>query len=274
MAGVAVVTGASRGGGKAIALELGAAGWTVFVTGRTTRTSPSPEGMPGTIEDTADEVTSAGGRGIPIRCDHTKIDEIDALADRVRSETQQLSLLVNNAWGGYEGHRVAEFSRPFWEQPLSAWDRMFTAGVRAALWTSSRLSPLMIARRAGLVVQTVAWLRGVYLGNLYYDAAKAALIRLTEGMAGELRPYGVAAVAVAPGFMRTERVMAAHRASPFDLSGTESPTYLGRAVRALASDPRILEKSGKLVYVGDLAKEYKLTDVDGTQPPPSGTVGT
>jgi len=125
---------------------------------------------------------------------------------------------------------------------------------------------LMLPHRRGLIVATVAWAFNAYLGSLYYDVAKAAVIRIALGMARELRPHGVAAVALAPGFMRTERVMAAHAAQPFDLSGTESPEYLGRAVAALAADPRVLERSGQVLTVGDLAREYGFTDIDGSQP--------
>jgi NAD(P)-dependent dehydrogenase (short-subunit alcohol dehydrogenase family) len=189
------------------------------------------------------------------------------LVSRVTEAGEPLDLLVNNAWGGYERHDLAAFGNPFWEQPTRHWDGMFTAGVRATLLTSARLAPLMIRGRAGVVVNIVAWLEGPYLGNLYYDVAKNAIIRMTEGMASELRPYGVSAVVVVPGFMRTERVMAAHKREPFDLGFTESPHYLGRAVVALAGDPNIGKVSGQILYVGDLARTYGFTDVDGRQPP-------
>lgn len=265
---IAVVTGATRGGGKAIALEFGAAGWTVYVSGRSTRAGARTENLPGTVEETAAAVDAAGGRGIAVRCDHTSLEQIDALVSRVQSGNGQLDLLVNNAWGGYEGYDYKSFSLPFWEQPVRRWDQMFTAGVRATLLTSARLAPLFLLPSQGLIVNTIAWLHGDYMGNLYYDTAKGAIIRMTFGMAQELRPRGVSVVALAPGFMRTERVMASHAAEPFDLSATESPAYLGRAVRALASDPKVLARSGQILYVGDLAKEYGFTDADGSQPAP------
>jgi NAD(P)-dependent dehydrogenase (short-subunit alcohol dehydrogenase family) len=177
-----------------------------------------------------------------------------------------LDLLVNNAWGGYEHYDGAAFVAPFWEQPLERWDGMFTAGVRAHLLASRFAAPLMLPQRSGLIVNTVAWAFDKYLGNLFYDVAKAAIIRMAFGMAEELRPHGIAAVAITPGFMRTERVMAEHARSPFDLSVTESPEYLGRAVAALAADPEVLTKSGRLLTGGDLAREYGFTDVDGRQP--------
>lgn len=145
---------------------------------------------------------------------------------------------------------------------------MFTAGVRAAMVTSRYAAPLLIARGRGLIVSTIAWSFGDYLGNLFYDTAKGSTVRMSFGMAMELRPHGIAAVALAPGFMRTERVMAAHAAQPFPLEGTESPAYLGRAVVALAIDSKVMEKSGEVCTVGELAREYGFTDVDGTQPAP------
>jgi NAD(P)-dependent dehydrogenase (short-subunit alcohol dehydrogenase family) len=145
---------------------------------------------------------------------------------------------------------------------------MFTAGLRAHLSGAYYAAPLMVEQRRGLIVGTVAWAFGEYLGNLYYDVAKATIIRMAFGMAHELRPHGVAAVALAPGFMRTERVLNAHASSPFDLSATESPEYLGRAVAALAADPNVMAKSGQLLTVGSLAREYGFTDVDGRQPEP------
>jgi NAD(P)-dependent dehydrogenase (short-subunit alcohol dehydrogenase family) len=265
---IAVVTGASRGGGKAIAIELGVAGWTVYVTGRSTRAGPTTENLPTTIEETRDAVTRAGGIGIAVKCDHSNISEIDGLVARLQKEQGHIDLLVNNAWGGYEHHDVTEFVRPFWEQPVSRWDDMFDRGLRPTLFTSARFGPIFVKQQVGLIINTVAWLHGDYLGNLYYDAAKAAIVRCTLGMAQELKPYGVPVIALAPGFMRTERVLLAHSKQPFDLSVTESPLYLARAVRAIVEDPHILEGSGQVLYVGDLARKYGFTDEDGRQPAP------
>jgi NAD(P)-dependent dehydrogenase (short-subunit alcohol dehydrogenase family) len=143
---------------------------------------------------------------------------------------------------------------------------MFTAGVRAHLVASHYAAPLMLAQRSGLIVSTVAWAFDAYLGNLFYDVAKASIIRMTFGLAQELGPHGIAAVALAPGFMRTERVLDAHAKQPFDLSETESPEYLGRAVAALAADLNILAQSGRLLTAGDVARAYGFKDVDGRQP--------
>ena len=263
---VAVVTGASRGAGPAIAAVLGEAGATVYVTGRSSRAHPSPEGISGTVEDAAEEVSLRGGKGIAAVVDHTRAEDVEGLFERVRAEQGRLDLLVNNAWGGYEHHDYATFTAPFWEQPLSRWDGMFTAGVLATLLASRFAAPLMIERGSGLIVSTIAWSFGEFLGNVYYDTAKAAIARMMFGMATELRPHAVAAIALAPGFMRTERVMLAHAQQPFPLEGTESPEYLGRAVVALAADPGILAKSGETLAVGELAREYGFSDVDGSQP--------
>jgi NAD(P)-dependent dehydrogenase (short-subunit alcohol dehydrogenase family) len=265
---VAVVTGASRGAGRAVALVLGEEGATAYITGRSTRGGPTTDDMPGTVEDAAEAVTSRGGLGVPVRCDHTDDTQVEGLFQRVRREQGRLDLLVTNAWGGYEQHDLDSFQRPFWEQPLRHWQGMFTAGLRAHLAASRFAVPLMLGQGKGLIVCTTAWDRGKYLGNLFYDVAKAAVNRLAWGMARELRPHGIAALALAPGFMRTERVLAAHNERPFDLSQTESPEYLGRAVVALAADPEVMRKSGEVLTVGDLAREYGFTDVDGRQPPP------
>lgn len=261
-----VVTGASRGAGRAITLVLGRARATVYVTGRSAG-EKTTENLPGTIGETAEAVTAQGGTGIPVRCDHTVDAEVEALFARVRGEQGRLDLLVNNVWGGYEHHEGEGFVAPFWEQPLRHWEGMFVAGVQAHLVASRFAVPLMLQEQRGLIVNTVAWAFGEYLGNLYYDVAKAAIVRMAYGMARELRPYGISAVALAPGFMRTERVMAAHAAQPFDLSATETPEYLGQAVAALAAEPGVLQRSGEVLTVGDLAREHGFTDVDGRRPP-------
>lgn len=282
---IAVVTGASRGAGKGIALELGAAGATVYVTGRSTREHPAPgydrilalsgrRELPGTIEETAEAVTRAGGRGIPVRCDATSDGEVTALFARVQAEQGRLDLLVNNAWGGHETFDGI-FEAPFWERPLEQWDSMFDRGVRNHLVASRHAAPMMVARRNGLIVTTTFWDRDRYLkGNLLYDLAKAAMSRLAFAMAQELKPHGVASVAVAPGWMRTEFVLAGHQTDEAHwqerpaLARTESPRYVGRAVAALAADPDVMARTGHVLRVGDLARAYGFTDVDGRYVPP------
>ena len=269
------MTGASRGAGRAIALELGAAGATVYVTGRSVDGGPTTDNVPGTIDETAREVSGRGGRGIAVGCDHTVDADVESLFARIRADHGRLDLLVNNVWGGYENSECRPLPMvPFWEQSLDQWDRMFTAGVRAHL-TASRLAvPLMLPRR-GLIVSTTANLEPLgYLRNIFYDLAKNAVRRLAWAMAQELREHGIASLAVAPGFMRTERIVEAFRRAgalaALDGPGgpKETPVYLGRAIVALASDEKVMEKSGQLLEVGTLAREYGFTDADGSQPQP------
>jgi len=273
---IAVVTGASRGGGRGIALSLGEAGATVYVTGRSVRGDTTRPDLAGaTVDDTAEDVTTRGGVGIPVRCDHTRDDEVAALFDRIEREGGVLDLLVNNVWGGYEDYDEA-FTDPFWEQPASRWDGMFSAGVRAHWIASQHAARLMVSRGSGLIASTTFWDRGKSLSSLPYDLAKNAVNRLAYEMALELKSHGVASVAVSPGWMRTEAVLAAYglpiddsvRELPPELEQTESILYVGRAVAALASDAKVLEKTGRILTVGDLAREYGFTDVDGSQPPP------
>jgi NAD(P)-dependent dehydrogenase (short-subunit alcohol dehydrogenase family) len=264
---VAVVTGASRGVGKGIALALGEAGATVYVTGRSDA-GGTTEGLPGTVWDTADAVTLRGGQGVAVRCDHTADAEVEALFARVKQEQGRLDVLVNSAWGGYEQFDWSRFAAPFWEQPLRHWSGMFESGVRANL-TATRLAvPLMLPQRRGLIVHTTAWDRDKYLGNLFYDVAKAAVNRMAFGMASELRQHNVAVVALAPGFVGTERLLAAFAAAGRAPGNLESPEYAGRAVVALAADTDVLARSGRVLTVGQLAAEYGFTDVDGRQWPP------
>ena len=283
---IAVVTGASRGAGRGVALELGAAGATVYVTGRSTRAAQptarydsilrlsGAAALPGTIDDTADEITAAGGRGIAVRCDHTDADEVARLFARVQADAGRIDLLVNNAWGGHEAFNGV-FEAPFWEHDLAQWDAMMDRGVRNHLLAGRAAAPLMATQRSGLIVTTTYWDRDRYLrGNLYYDLAKAAMTRLAFAMAEELRPHGVASVALSPGWMRTEFVLMGHRTDEAHwrdvpaLARTESPRYLGRAVVALAGDGNVIARSGQALRVGDLAREYGFTDIDGSQPPP------
>ena len=273
---IALVTGASRGAGRAIAVELGTAGATVYVTGRSVRGGPTTDDVPGTIDDTAQAVSECGGRGIAVRCDHTIDADVEKLFDRIRADHGRLDVLVNNVWGGYEHPDCRPLPMvPFWEQSLHQWDRMFDAGVRAHL-TASRLAvPLMLAQRRGLIVSTTANLEPLgYLRNLFYDLSKHAVHRLVWAMAQEVREHRIASLAVAPGFMRTERIVEAFRragaAAALDGPGgpKETPSYLGRAVVALAADEDVIEKTGQVLEVGALACEYGFTDVDGSQPAP------
>jgi NAD(P)-dependent dehydrogenase (short-subunit alcohol dehydrogenase family) len=264
---VAVVTGASRGVGRGIAVELGAAGATVYVTGRSVA-EDATEGLPGTITETAEAVSERGGRGIAVQCDHTVDGDVERLFERLRDEHGRLDLLVNNAWGGYEGHDDT-FDAPFWEQPLERWHGMFEAGVRAQFTASRLAAPLLIEQGSGLIVGISAGDGDKFRGNVPYDTAKTAIDRMGKGIAHELREHGVASLIIYPGFVRTERVVQAFEEAGEPVpSVTHSPEFVGRAVVALACDPDVLAKSGRIYKTADLGDEYGFTDTDGTQPEP------
>lgn len=263
---IAVVTGASRGIGRGIALALGDAGATVYVTGRSEE-GRTTEGLPGTVAATAEAVTARGGRGIAVRCDHAQDTNVEALFARIGREHGRLDVLVNNVWGGYEGQDWRRFGAPFWEQPLAAWTGMFKVGVRAHLVAARHSVPLFASGDRGLIVQITAWDRDLYLGNLFYDLAKSVVNRMTFGMARELRSRNVAVVAVAPGFVGTERVLAAFSGAGRTPGKLESPEYAGRAVVALAGDADVMSRSGRVFTVAELAEAYGFADIDGTRWP-------
>jgi NAD(P)-dependent dehydrogenase (short-subunit alcohol dehydrogenase family) len=250
---IAVVTGASRGVGKGIALVLGEAGAEVWVTGRST------------VEETAAEVTARGGRGVAVRTDHTDDTQVEALFERVRREAGRVDLVVANAWGGYEGHDYRTFGAPFWEQPLSRWESMFEAGLRTQFTTARFAAPLLLEQESGLIVLTGGWddLR-FYLGNALYDISKAGTSRLVSVLAHELRPHGVSVVGVYPGFTRTEAVVDAFAAEGMEPPPeTHSPEFIGRAVACVAADPDVLALSGTGAQATTYAGRYGFTDVDG-----------
>jgi NAD(P)-dependent dehydrogenase (short-subunit alcohol dehydrogenase family) len=264
---VAVVTGASRGVGRGIALGLGEAGATVYLTGRSVRGGAAVSDVPGTIDEAAEEVTRLGGRGIPIRCDHRDAAAVGQLFHRVAEEQGRLDVLVNSVWGGYENMvegGAFTFEQPFWLQPLWRWDAMFAAGVRACYVASQFAARMMLDRGRGLIVAVSFWAGQKYKGNVAYGVSKAATDRLVSDMAHELRPHNIAAVSLYPGMVRTERVI--QFAEYLDLSNSESPLFVGRAVAALAEDPGVLDKSGKVLVAAALAEEYGFTDLDGRRP--------
>ena len=270
---VAVVTGASRGAGRGIASVLGEAGATVYVTGRSVRGNLTKPGLSGTtIEDTADLLTAQRGIGIPVRVDHTVDAEIESLFEQVKREHDRLDVLVNNAWGGYEdythhGGDASVFDAVFWEQPIERWDKMWQAGVRATLATTKAALPLMFAEREGIIVNTTLEIDPTfYDAALYYRTAKLAINYLTFGMAHDIYQrggYPIAVIGLALGWMRTEAVMENFRQGLHpaeDLAQTDSIEFGGRAVLALATDPNVLQKTGKIFRVRDLAEEYGFED--------------
>lgn len=263
---IVLVTGASRGVGKGIATALGAAGATVYVTGRTVTGEEAAVPLSGAVDQTAAEVTQAGGHGIAIRCDHRDDAQVEAVFARIHQEQGRLDLLVNNAWAGYEGYVTNQHYpplHPFWEKPIAYWDDNLI-GVRWAYVASVLAARLMVPLRAGLIVNIS--FSPLSLGNPAYNVAKIAVDRLTRDMAHQLREHQVAVVSLHPGLVRTEVVLL--NAQYFDMSNAESPQFTGRAVQALASDPALLAKSGQAFKVAELAQEYDFDDVDGTRPRP------
>ncbi len=272
---VALVAGASRGAGRGIALALGSAGATVYVSGRSVRGQPTTGGAPGTIEDTAEAVTERGGLGVPVRCDHTVEADVEALFERVREEQGRLDVLANAVWGGNERYDGTSFDGVgwmdgFWKHSLQRWHEMIGAGLWANLLAARQAVPLMLPQTRGLIAHVSEPVEEGYYGNLFWDLSHAAINRMAYGMAEDLKRHKIASIALAPGFMRTERVLAHLEADPSlkERFGepTESTEYVGRAVAALAADPDVLRKTGRVLKVGELAREYGFTDVDGTQP--------
>lgn len=281
---IAVVAGATRGAGRGIAVTLGEAGATVYCTGRSTRAGqarPAPltgvdfelAGRPETIDETAEMVTGRGGHGIAVRVDHTVPQEVEALFRRVRSEQRRLDILINDIWGGDE---LSQWGMPFWELDLRKGLLMQERAVHSHIITSRYGAPLLLETGAGLVVEVTDGDSLAYRGNLFYDLAKISAIRLAYAMAEELRPHGIAAVALTPGFLRSEAMLdhfgvtednwqEGARQDPHFIA-SETPFYIGRAVASLAADPNILAKSGKALSTWALSEEYGFTDVDGRQP--------
>ena len=271
---IALVAGGTRGGGRGIAVELGAAGATVYVTGRSSRAGASDMQRPETIDDTAERVTAAGGTGIAVRCDHSDPRQVHDLVDRIdREQGGRLDLLVNAVWGG-DPH--TDWDHPLWEQDLDTGLRLLRQAVETHVITSRHALPLLVRRGRGLVVEVTDGNTARYRGSFFYDLAKSSVIRLAVAQAAELRPHGVAAVALTPGFLRSEAVLdhfgvTEHNwrdaiASDPHFAASETPAYLGRAVVALAADPDVLAKSGRALSTAGLHGEYGFTDLDGTQP--------
>lgn len=269
---IALVTGGSRGAGRGIAIELGKAGATVYVTGRSAKGRTTRQ-FPGSVDETVEEIRALGGTAYACLCDHTKDEETEAVIRRIREEQGRLDVLANNVWGGHDLTASPQV-QPFWELPLQSWDSMFHGGIRAQIAVNHFAIPLMRESKSGLIVHTTFYSDNKYVSTFYYDLAKNAINRMAFGLAHELQDDGIAVVAVSPGWMRTELVLAnfgtdeAHWRDVPELAGTESPHYVGRAVCALAADDRVIAKSGQVLQAGDLATEYGFTDLDGRHIPP------
>ena len=238
---IAVVTGASRGIGKGIALELGAAGATVYVTGRTIDDSGAV--VPGTIGATADEVTKLGGKGIPVQCDHSNDDEIVALFARVKEEQGRIDILINNVFTLPD---EPVFEGKFWEHSAQLWDKLNHVGLRGHYIASHSVAPIMVEQGSGLIVNISSFAGAAYVFSVPYGIGKAAVDRMAKDMAVEFQPFGVTCVSLWPGVVRTEYIEKTHAEGtvPFPIDNAESPRFSGRAVVAFASDPKRMERTG------------------------------
>lgn len=267
---VAVVTGASRGVGRGVAIGLGEAGATVYATARTMGPEEARVPIPTSLSATAEAVEAAGGECVPVRVDQRDDGQVEALFRRVREERGRLDVLVNSAWAGYDSIHTMEgpedyvFELPFWELPQSVYDDMFTVGLRSAYVASRHAVPLLSASGGGLIAHISSFAGPQYMYNVPYGVSKASTDRMAADMAHELRDHGVACVSLYPGLVRTEAIM--RNADLFDLSNSESPTFTGRAVTALATDPEAMRWTGRVLVVAELAEEYGFTDVDGKRP--------
>ncbi|WP_330262509.1 SDR family oxidoreductase [Streptomyces griseorubiginosus] len=274
---VALVAGATRGAGRGIAVELGAAGATVYVTGRSTRNHRSEYDRPETIEDTADLVTAVGGRGIAVPTDHLDPAQVRALVDRIAEEQDRLDILVNDIWGG---EKLFAWESPLWEHDLDNGLRLLRLAVETHAITSHHALPLLLRRPGGLVVEmtdgTDTYNRENYRVSFFYDLAKTSVLRMAFALGHELGPRGATAVALTPGWLRSEMMLdifgvreenwrdALGQVPHFAIS--ETPRYVGRAVAALAADPDVSRWNGRSLDSGTLARTYDFTDLDGSRP--------
>jgi len=273
---VALVAGATRGAGRGIAVQLGAAGATVYVTGRSTRSEPSEMKRPETIEETAELVTAAGGRGIAVQVDHLVPEQVEALVARIGQEQGRLHILVNDIWGA----TLMEWNRTVWESSLDYGLRTLRLAIDTHAITSHFAIPLLIESPGGLVVEvtdgTNEYNAVNYRVSFFYDLAKAAVLRMAFALGHELKPHAATAVAVTPGWLRSEAMLDAYHVTEstwreatkvqphFAIS--ETPAFVGRAVAALAQDPAVSRWNGQSLSSGQLAQVYGFTDVDGSQP--------
>jgi NAD(P)-dependent dehydrogenase (short-subunit alcohol dehydrogenase family) len=266
---VCLVAGSSRGVGRGVAQALGAAGATVICTGRSSEAGVRTDGRTEVFEDTARLVGMAGGKGHPYQCDHTSEREIDGLLAWALRRFGRIDALVNSVWAGNEGYHEerysdgSRFGTSFWRRPAAMLDTSVGAALTAQLLTARAVAPAMVAARKGTIITISFDTSACYLGDVFYDLAKAAMNRLSFAMAQELAAFGVTALTLSPGFVRTERVRDAGMAR----QATESPLYAGRAVAALLADPDITRHNGQILHAGDLAQSYGFQDEDGGQPP-------
>ena len=274
---VALVAGATRGAGRGIAVELGAAGATVYVTGRTTREQQSESARPETIDETAELVSASGGNGIAVQVDHLVADQVRKLADRIRAEQGRLDVLVNDIWGG---EKLMEWNKPVWEHDLQKGLRMLSLGIDTHLITAHYALPLLIERPGGLLVEvtdgTAEYNADNYRLSPFYDLAKVAVTRMAWAHARDLAPHGATSVSITPGWLRSEAMLEAYAVSEENWRDaalksphfviSETPRFIGRAVAALAADPDRSRWNGQSLSSGGLAQVYGFTDLDGSRP--------
>lgn len=270
---IALVAGATRGAGRGIAMMLGEAGATVYCTGRSVRGRPATGNRPETIEETAELVTARGGRGIAVRTDHTVEADVIALCEQLKREQGRLDVLVNDVWGG---DALTEFSLPFWKLAPDKGRLMLERGIYSHILTSRYAVPLMLEHNRGLIIEITDGDSFGYRGNLFYDLVKMSVIRLAFAMAWELRRHPITALAVTPGFLRSEEMLENFGVTEANwrdgaakephFIASETPFYVGRAVAALAADPNVSKKAGRVFSSWQLAKEYGFKDEDGSQP--------
>ncbi len=270
---IAVVAGATRGAGRGIACMLGEAGATVYCTGRSVRGNPATGNRPETIEETAEMVTAHGGIGRYEQVDHTLPEQVQGLFERIRSDEGKLDILVNDVWGG---DALTEFTAPFWEHSLENGLLMIERAVNSHIITSRYAAPLMIERGSGLIVEITDGDSFGYRGTLYYDLVKTSVIRLAFAMSRDLRRHGVTALAVTPGYLRSEAMLELYgvtvenwregTATDPHFIASETPFFVGRAVAALAADPDLSRKNGRVFSSWGLSEEYGFTDIDGATP--------
>ena len=273
---IALVAGATRGAGRGIAVELGAAGATVYVTGRTTKGQPSEYNRPETIEETAALVTAAGGQGIAVPTDHLVPQQVEALVQRIDQEAGRLDLLVNDIWGG---ELLIEWNVPVWQHSLEGGLRLLRLAIDTHLITSHYALPLLIRQPGGLLIEmtdgTTGYNQDHYRLNVYYDLAKSSVNRMAWALAQELAPHGCTALALTPGWLRSEMMLAYYGVTEAnwrdalaqvpDFGISETPHYVGRAVAHLAADGAVSRYNGASLSSGELAKVYGFTDLDGSQ---------
>lgn len=266
----ALVTGATRGVGRGIALGLAEAGAHVYFTGRTHGGSAAqPEALSGTLEETALEIERLGGTATPIACDHRNDADTARAFAAIEETGAGLDILANAAWAGYEqvfSPDAFTWTNKFWEQPIATWDAMSAVGLRSAFVASQHAARLMVPRGRGLIVNVSYWAAQRYFGNVPYGVFKCATDRLTQDCALELREHHVAVLSLYPGLVRTERVL--RGAEYFDMSNSESEQFSGRAVAALAADDGIMLRSGSVQVAAAVAQEFGFADVDGKRPRP------